>query len=221
VTSRGVFGAIGILALVCQGCLLADAASGATSPVVDVNAPKGAAPLPMQAAADPPADEGGSGAPRPSRRNIADDKDGDGLPDDDDQCDSVPEDHDGFFDADGCPDYDNDGDSIPDADDMCPNEPETKNGVKDDDGCPDGNLYDAKKAFQQGVQRFQTGDYAGARKFFEEAYRFQPNDAILFNLARAAQLQGDRPAACRYYNQWRTSPTGGHGVAVPELETCP
>jgi OmpA-OmpF porin, OOP family len=69
--------------------------------------------------------------------NERSDIDGDGIPDDQDQCPNDPEDIDGFQDDDGCPDPDNDGDGILDASDKCPNEPETKNGYKDDDGCPD------------------------------------------------------------------------------------
>ncbi len=65
------------------------------------------------------------------------DKDGDGIPDDVDQCPTVPEDFDGFEDHDGCPDPDNDGDRIPDAIDKCPNTPENLNGYQDADGCPD------------------------------------------------------------------------------------
>jgi outer membrane protein OmpA-like peptidoglycan-associated protein len=65
------------------------------------------------------------------------DADGDGIADQLDQCATVPEDKDGFQDADGCPDPDNDGDGIPDVNDKCPNEPETKNGYQDADGCPD------------------------------------------------------------------------------------
>jgi outer membrane protein OmpA-like peptidoglycan-associated protein len=65
------------------------------------------------------------------------DADGDGVPDDDDRCPMVPEDRDGFQDADGCPDPDNDNDGIPDATDRCPNQPEDKDGFEDLDGCPD------------------------------------------------------------------------------------
>ncbi len=60
------------------------------------------------------------------------DRDGDGIPDDVDQCPDLPEDFDGFQDADGCPDLDNDDDGIPDKIDKCPN---TK-GDQDADGCP-------------------------------------------------------------------------------------
>ncbi|HEX7841807.1 MAG TPA: OmpA family protein, partial [Kofleriaceae bacterium] len=65
------------------------------------------------------------------------DLDGDGVPDNVDQCPRVPEDRDGFQDEDGCPDDDNDGDGITDKLDKCPNEPEDRDGFEDADGCPD------------------------------------------------------------------------------------
>jgi outer membrane protein OmpA-like peptidoglycan-associated protein len=65
------------------------------------------------------------------------DRDGDGIPDDEDLCPDEPEDFDGFQDADGCPDPDNDLDGIPDKLDKCPNDPEDKDGYQDADGCPD------------------------------------------------------------------------------------
>jgi OmpA-OmpF porin, OOP family len=68
---------------------------------------------------------------------LSTDRDGDGIPDDVDQCPDVPEDKDGFQDEDGCPDYDNDKDGIYDTQDQCPNEPEDRDGFQDLDGCPD------------------------------------------------------------------------------------
>ena len=65
------------------------------------------------------------------------DRDGDGIPDDVDQCPDHPEDFDGFEDSDGCPDPDNDKDGILDKTDLCPNDPEDKDGFQDEDGCPD------------------------------------------------------------------------------------
>jgi len=65
------------------------------------------------------------------------DRDGDGIPDAQDACPDRPEDHDGFEDADGCPDIDNDRDGVLDIADKCPNVPETYNGYEDEDGCPD------------------------------------------------------------------------------------
>ncbi len=70
-------------------------------------------------------------------RELSTDRDGDGIPDDVDQCVDVPEDKDGFQDEDGCPDYDNDNDGIPDDKDKCPNIAEDLDGYQDEDGCPD------------------------------------------------------------------------------------
>jgi nitrous oxidase accessory protein NosD len=54
-----------------------------------------------------------------------------------DQCQSIPEDLDGFEDEDGCPDFDNDNDGIYDNQDKCPNDPEDFDKFQDDDGCSD------------------------------------------------------------------------------------
>ncbi|NLE47998.1 MAG: OmpA family protein [Sandaracinaceae bacterium] len=70
------------------------------------------------------------------------DADGDGIPDDVDQCPNDPEDFDGFEDEDGCPDPDNDRDGILDVDDLCPNDPEDFDGYEDEDGCPESNTGD-------------------------------------------------------------------------------
>jgi OOP family OmpA-OmpF porin len=70
------------------------------------------------------------------------DRDGDGIPDEVDQCPDVAEDLDGFDDIDGCPDFDNDKDGIYDAQDQCPAVPEDRDGFMDTDGCPD---YDNDK----------------------------------------------------------------------------
>ena len=48
------------------------------------------------------------------------DRDGDGVPDDVDQCPDLPEDRDGIQDDDGCPEDDADSDGIPDDVDACP-----------------------------------------------------------------------------------------------------
>ncbi len=65
------------------------------------------------------------------------DMDGDGVPDDIDQCPELAEDHDGFEDHDGCPDFDNDSDGVPDQEDQCPTEQEDLDDFEDEDGCPD------------------------------------------------------------------------------------
>lgn len=87
--------------------------------------------MPTNAAVEPAED-----APaRPA--GTTSDADRDGIVDADDACPAIPEDLDGFDDADGCPDNDNDGDGLPDERDECPSDPETFNDFNDQDGCPD------------------------------------------------------------------------------------
>lgn len=93
--------------------------------------------------------------PRPSA--TAGDRDGDGIPDERDECPDEAEDPDGFADDDGCPDPDNDEDGILDADDTCPNEPETQNGISDDDGCPDFIRIEGTLITTFDAVRFATG----------------------------------------------------------------
>jgi hypothetical protein len=64
------------------------------------------------------------------------DKDHDGIPDDVDQCEDIPEDKDGFEDSDGCPDIDNDQDGIIDREDACPNVAGPKSTDPKKNGCP-------------------------------------------------------------------------------------
>lgn len=89
----------------------------------------------------------GDGAPptrAPGFRNVPDvsdhpvDTDGDGYPDDIDQCPTIKEDGKPPDPTDGCPaPSDRDGDGIPDNIDKCPDEPEDFDGVEDSDGCPE------------------------------------------------------------------------------------
>ncbi|MBX7197123.1 MAG: hypothetical protein K1X94_34055 [Sandaracinaceae bacterium] len=85
------------------------------------------------------------GAGSPLARGIASiswaprvhDRDQDGVVDDHDGCQTLPEDFDDHEDADGCPEPDNDHDLVPDVDDRCPNERPEDGRDLDDDGCPD------------------------------------------------------------------------------------
>jgi OOP family OmpA-OmpF porin len=66
------------------------------------------------------------------------DRDGDGIPDNEDKCIDQPEDHDAVEDGDGCPeDQDTDGDGVADSVDLCVAEPEDLDGYLDTDGCPE------------------------------------------------------------------------------------
>ncbi len=64
------------------------------------------------------------------------DRDGDGVPDDVDQCPDLPEDRDGIQDSDGCPEDDADGDGIPDDVDACPIEAGEPSDDPKKNGCP-------------------------------------------------------------------------------------
>jgi hypothetical protein len=64
------------------------------------------------------------------------DRDRDGVADDLDQCPTLPEDHDGFEDEDGCPEADNDDDGIVDGRDACPDVPGPPSPDPRQNGCP-------------------------------------------------------------------------------------
>ena len=63
-------------------------------------------------------------------REAGGDRDGDGIPDDEDECPNQP----GPASTDGCPD--SDGDGIPDNEDDCPQDP----GPERFNGCPDSDV---------------------------------------------------------------------------------
>ena len=86
----------------------------------------------------PPDDEADAGPPS--------DRDGDGVPDSEDQCVMTPEVRDGIEDEDGCPEADDDGDGITLKHDKCPLEPEDCDGIEDDDGCPELTAVQASGA---------------------------------------------------------------------------
>ena len=67
------------------------------------------------------------------------DRDRDGISDDQDACADAAEDMDGFEDSDGCPEFDNDQDGLPDEVDKCPNKPEDIDDFEDKDGCPEAD----------------------------------------------------------------------------------
>jgi OOP family OmpA-OmpF porin len=96
-------------------------------------------------------------------RPTSHDKDGDGIPDEEDDCPNIAEDRDGHEDLDGCPeeDPDSDSDGVPDFDDDCPDQKESINGIDDDDGCPDGGpakvIYDGGRIQILENVEFRTG----------------------------------------------------------------
>ena len=100
----------------------------------------------------------------------------------------------------------------------------------------------AKLHFDSGARFFQDGNYSAARTEFESAYGLSKLTPLLFNIARAAEKQGQREDALRYYEKYlATNPPdaedikktvavlkqsdGGAGaapgVAVPPLDGGP
>lgn len=60
----------------------------------------------------------------------------------------------------------------------------------------------AKQHFDTGARFFQEGNYTAARAEFEAAYALSKLTPLLFNLARAAEKQGEKDAALRYYEKY-------------------
>ncbi|MEE2829650.1 MAG: thrombospondin type 3 repeat-containing protein [Myxococcota bacterium] len=75
--------------------------------------------------------------PKPKKKSLKADLDGDKIPDAYDKCPGQREDFDGYEDEDGCPESDNDKDGLPDVYDKCPSQPEDIDQFEDEDGCPD------------------------------------------------------------------------------------
>lgn len=101
------------------------------------------------------------------------DQDGDGIPDDRDQCPPLAEDKDGFEDDDGCPEIDDDDDGIVDAEDACPrvvgspSDDPKRNGCpaedRDHDGVPDELDACPDQAGPEREERERNGCPAGDR----------------------------------------------------------
>ncbi len=134
------------------------------------------------------------------------DDDGDGVKNSADGCPAVPEDADGFEDADGCPDTDNDQDGIADAEDACPKHGEDIDGFEDSDGCPDtdndqdgiADAADACPGIAENRNGFEDADgcpdepgaapapaVVAAPRVVVRGDRIQHLDKIYFDLGRA------------------------------------
>jgi outer membrane protein OmpA-like peptidoglycan-associated protein len=78
------------------------------------------------------------GLTRAAPDKLVEDRDGDGLADDQDGCPDEAENRNDFEDTDGCPDDpDSDGDGLTDSKDACPQKPEDRDEFEDENGCPE------------------------------------------------------------------------------------
>ena len=130
----------------------------------------------------PGADDGGGGggATRGPALRLGD-RDEDGIQDRMDACLDVPEDRDGFQDADGCPEADNDADGIADLDDRCPLRPEDPDGFEDEDGCPEVG---------PAVAVASAGPAVGAPQVAVDGDRLDVPERVFFHPGRA-ELQSE------------------------------
>lgn len=66
----------------------------------------------------------------------------------------------------------------------------------------DAEMAAAKQHFDTGAQFFKDGNFAAARAEFQAAYDLSKLTPLLYNLGRAAEGQGQKADALRYYEQY-------------------
>lgn len=69
----------------------------------------------------------------------------------------------------------------------------------------EAEMVAAKQHFDSGARFFQEGNYSAAQLEFRAAYELSKLPALLFNLGRTAEKQGQKEEALRYYDQYLTS----------------
>jgi len=93
-------------------------------------------------------------------------------------------------------------------------DPSTPPAVQATPGQPSADeMAAAKQHFDSGARFFQDGNYTAARAEFEAAYALSKLTPLLYNLARAAEKQGQRDDALRYYEKYlATNPADAEEV---------
>lgn len=85
-----------------------------------------------------------------------------------------------------------------------------------------GRVARARALFDEGVAAYAQGRYYDAIERFTETSRLYPNKQLAFNIAKAYDNLGNRPAALRYYRDYLRSstdpPDATVNVRVEELE---
>ena len=82
---------------------------------------------------------------------------------------------------------------------------------------------EAARFYEEGITLFQTGEYSEAASRFQQAYNFDPAPNLLFNLARALELSGDKDEATLHYKAYLARHPGAEDEAevkarIAELE---
>jgi outer membrane protein OmpA-like peptidoglycan-associated protein len=67
----------------------------------------------------------------------------------------------------------------------------------------------AQDLFAKGEQAYQAGDFDLAVQYFLGAYAHMPSPALLYNVAQAYRMKGDRKQAIYYYEQYLTDAPKG------------
>jgi TolA-binding protein len=80
------------------------------------------------------------------------------------------------------------------------------------DGPTDAELENAKQLFKEGMNAYESGDYAEAVAYFEQAYVLSPMPELLFNIAHCHEQLGDVAAACDLYMQVEGDPEIDQGT---------
>lgn len=71
------------------------------------------------------------------------------------------------------------------------------------------DLAAAKACFQQGRAYYEAGAWADAIREYERAYALAPLPELLFNIAQAYRMQGDKPRAIAAYERYLSVVTEG------------
>jgi hypothetical protein len=83
----------------------------------------------------------------------------------------------------------------------------------------------ARRDFEEGLRRFNAGEYATAIQWFDAAYQLAPLPGLLYNLAQAHRLSGDCARALVLYRRYlATNPVGTNRARaesrVSDMERC-
>lgn len=86
--------------------------------------------------------------------------------------------------------------------------------------APPADMEQARSRFRDGIQSFDEGDYQGALRSFEEAYRLVPNAKVLRNIGTTLLQIGDIERACATFEIMLRADPQARREGIPS-EKCP